>query len=812
MKQLILIIGIILSVFGAMAQKNKVQHQASSHDLINYTSGDTLRKFIPPPAKSMLKSGGSVKTEFRVSTVNLPEEAKQALDYALAVWSELVLTTVPVNVYVKMEPLDANILAKSRPASFNMNFEGALHQNVYYPVALAEKLSGEEMNPNSSDIICSFNQNIPWYFGTDGNTPETHYDFVTAVLHEIAHGLGFSGFFKDDGSKGYLNNGNKLPGIYDFYVFNSVDLQLANTELFPSPSVQLHNELVSGKLRFVASAENEKNARISNVYSPPVWNDGASIYHLADEVGLMMPFAVKGLAVHHPGNEVITILEEMGWEAPVFVFNPLKDFEEPCAGLPVDVGLIDGNDLNDVSVQIIFSTDNFKTSKSAELSQVDFSHRFQGEIPLHFSTGKVDYYFEAKTENGKSYKFPSSAPVKRFAFKIGPDYIPPVVAHNPQKIVSPGSENLLINALVTDNLGVKTVKVEYRLNGVLQPPLELKLTNENDYSGALCYGGVECNYGKLEYRVVAEDKSAAGNKKYLPSTGFYSVDVFQALDPVKSYASDFEAGSSDFVGADFSISRMVGFSDNILHTVHPYPVSAFKNEKYNLVAQLKYPVILEEGGEMRFNEVVLVEPGEPGADFSGGLFWDYVVVEGSKDNGFTWTPFAPGYDSGSNETWETAFVSSMGNNKSQAVGTQSMFLKNVIQLAGNAGFSAGDTVLFRFRLASDNSLNGWGWAIDNLEIQTSTITDSDLVVQKPIHVYPNPFDSKFFLDFSALDERDQIEILVTDIFGKTVWQKNGLTSFGGPEPIELPNLESGIYLVKAIEEGKLRFTAKVMKK
>jgi hypothetical protein len=60
---------------------------------------------------------------------------------------------------------------------------------------------------------------------------------------------------------------------------------------------------------------------------------------------------------------------------------------------------------------------------------------------------------------------------------------------------------------------------------------------------------------------------------------------------------------------------MVGFSDNILHTIHPYPVSALKDEKYNLIAQLKYPVILQEGGEMRFDEVVLVEPGEKGLTF-----------------------------------------------------------------------------------------------------------------------------------------------------------------------------------------------------
>jgi hypothetical protein len=52
----------------------------------------------------------------------------------------------------------------------------------------------------------------------------------------------------------------------------------------------------------------------------------------------------------------------------------------------------------------------------------------------------------------------------------------------------------------------------------------------------------------------------------------------------------------------------------------------------------------------------------------------------------TWIPFSPGYDSGANENWESAFVNSTVNNKSQAVGNQNMFLKNVIYLTENTGF------------------------------------------------------------------------------------------------------------------------------
>jgi len=811
MNRLLIILWLISGVFSAGAQKNELMQETLMDNLVNYTSAKINKKYVGPPEKSMLKSAGSVNTVFNVTSEHLTEDAKHALNYAVQIWEGLFLSTVPINVFVKMEPLDADILAKSRPASFFMNFDGAINKNVYYPVALAEKLAGKDLNPGNHDIICSFNQNLPWYFGTDGNTPETHYDFVTAVLHEIAHGLGFSGFFKDDGSNGFLNNGHHLPSIYDLYVFNANNQQLANSTLFPSPSVQLHNALVSGDLRFLASNENEKNASISEIYSPSYWNDGASIYHLTGDERLMMPFSAKGLAIHHPGNEVLTILNEIGWSTPVFAFEPLKDFEEPCAELTVEIEIFTGDETKDFSVQIISSANNFETSTSAELTRIESSGIFKGIIPLDYSTGKIDYYFEAKTKKGKIYTFPFSAPAKKLSFKIGPDYIPPVIAHNPQKIIPENSVDFSVHALAKDNLGLNTVKVEYKLNGVLQSPVDLILTGKENYSGILQLNTGEFRNSNLEYRIVAEDKSAIGNKKYQPSAGFYSVSIFQSLEPVKSYSSDFESGSSDFAVADFNISRMVGFSDNLLHTLHPYPLSAVKDENFNLIAQLKYPVILQEGGEMRFDEVVLVEPGEAGTDFSEDSFWDFVIAEGSKDKGSTWIPFSLGYDSGSNENWESAFLNSTVNNKSQAVGTQNMFLKNVIYLTEDTGFSEGDTVLFRFRLASDHSLNGWGWAIDNLKIQSMS-TDSDLIVQKSIHAYPNPFDNKFFLDFSTFENSDQLNVTVTDIFGKTIYKKDGTAPSIGSKLIELPGVKSGIYLLRVTGGNKVLVAQKMIKK
>ena len=87
--------------------------------------------------------------------------------------------------------LEGGILAHSGPASFHKNFEAALVEDVYYPIALAEKLMGKSFNGDKeADITISVDKSWPWYLKTDGNTPVSQYDFVTTILHEIGHGLG----------------------------------------------------------------------------------------------------------------------------------------------------------------------------------------------------------------------------------------------------------------------------------------------------------------------------------------------------------------------------------------------------------------------------------------------------------------------------------------------------------------------------------------------------------------------------------------------------------------------------------------------
>ncbi len=785
---------------------------------VNIASEKVNEIYIEPPvAFNRLKSTGSADTKIEVIYENFPQEAKHAFEYAVSIWERMITSPVPVKIHAKWEKLEGNVLALSRPSTFHVNFEGAPFSNIYYPVSLAEKLSGKDINQGEPDIICRFNSKYPWYFGTDGKTPVTQYDLVSSVLHEITHGLGVSGFLKVDGDAGFFDNNNNLPSIYDYYIFNARNQQISDKSLFNSPSSDLHNQLTSDGLKFFdPNKHSGQGEMVDWIYAPSTWRDGASIYHMKGsgyDNGLMTPYANKGEAIHNPGENVIRILSEMGWKSVTFDFTALKDMEEPQAEIPVQIAVFSDVDTDTSTVKVIYSTDYFSTSKSVKLNFDKSVNKFTGKIPVDFHLGNIQYYFTSKSEENQIFNWPAQAPQKKFSLRIGPDYASPELTHNPVKIISGGNRNLNISVYAQDNLGINSVKLEYKLNGVLQEPLLLSAESNNLYTGTVYLPENLINNTAVEYRIIAKDNSANGNISTLPKTDFHKVIVAQTLKPVKQYSADFENNATDFATADFDISQPMGFNSKILHTNSPYKVSALENENYDHVAQLRYPVILEENGELTFDEVVLVEPGDPQADYRDRLFWDYVIVEASKDDGITWLPLTDGYDSGNDELWYEKFTAGLKSNISTATGDESMFLKQTVNLTEHQDLSAGDTIIIRFRLSSDKSVNGWGWAIENLEIQQNAPSaGNDFLAETNVGVFPNPFNNSFFVDCSDATEAANINIEVTDLFGKTVYKATDVNvSFDPKVRIDLTNNNPGIYLVNVYDENSVITTNKLVK-
>jgi hypothetical protein len=126
-----------------------------------------------------------------------------------------------------------------------------------------------------------------------------------------------------------------------------------------------------------------------------------------------------------------------------------------------------------------------------------------------------------------------------------------------------------------------------------------------------------------------------------------------------------------------------------------------------------------------------------GSVFGSSDFYDYVIVEGSKNFGKSWFRLIDGYDCRLYPSWLAAYNSSIVGDNSTYSGTEDMLQKHTFLYKPSDNISAGDTLLVRFRLHSDPLANGWGWVIEDLKI--NPLVDAVAEVTDPkIIAYPNP--------------------------------------------------------------------------
>ncbi|MEO7073152.1 MAG: PA domain-containing protein [Rhodanobacter sp.] len=170
------------------------------------------------------------------------EQARIVFGFAADIWGAVLKSNIPITVSASFAKLSCdatsgvlgsagttNIFSFAAPAP-----TGAL-ANTWYHSALFDALANEEANPGAADIRARFNgalgstgclEGSSWYFGLDGKQPAGSIDFLNVVLHEMAHGLGFSGF-------GNLTTGLPLAGndgvgrqdIYSTFVFDNTQNQ-----------------------------------------------------------------------------------------------------------------------------------------------------------------------------------------------------------------------------------------------------------------------------------------------------------------------------------------------------------------------------------------------------------------------------------------------------------------------------------------------------------------------------------------------------------------------------------------------------------
>jgi hypothetical protein len=760
-----------------------------------YAGKKITRIYIPPPkeffAKNGSKSGGSI-------TVNYTGFSSQAaVDYAASILRAMLPADTKFTVNASWVKISTSgILAQSTITGYVAGAGiDALNPLVLYPVSLAEKIAEKNFsNESQGDITLEVNSSINWYLGTDGQTPVTKYDLVTVVMHEICHGLGFFDTFSSDGTFGSYGV-SSVPMVYDTFVENYDGSKLTDTMKFLNNSSALNNQLTGNQLYFngpllrkYSTSVNYLNLR-AKLYAPSIWDAGSSISHL-DE------------AIHDPGKYTFSILGDLGWINTKIIHTPPGDNEGHLSQILLSVDIKSDTAYNHNKVGLVYSFDNFLTSDSLYLTSPNFNDTYNTTINIPGYNSELQYYFFAQDCFFRNYRSPSAYkdfPLiknNRYHIYIGTDTVKPIILHTPVAYYLQTVDSMKYAATVTDNLGVDSAYIEFKVNHGPSKFIRMKKGQNNNYSTSFSASSLLLKgHDTIEYKIFAVDTAMVPNLASLPKTGYFVVPVEEIFPAVSTYSTDFSKAEPDFFNIGFDISRPAGFSKYGLNSKHPYESPEDNNKSIEYTSILRYPLKFNESGMLvSYNEVVLVEPGADGSVFGSPDFFDYVIVEGSKNFGKTWFALIDGYDSRLFPSWLSAYNSSIVGDNSTYVGTEALLQKHTFLYSPSANISAGDTLLLRFRLYSDPFANGWGWVVEDLKIDPliDAVTE---INNHPVTVYPNPGKGliKISTDIAGVLTYKPLRYSVFNAAG--ICLRNAITSGSSEILADISSFPAGMYII-----------------
>ena len=186
-------------------------------------------------------------------------------------------------------------------------------------------MAGEDLDPDDPDILVTMSSSEDWYFGLDGRPGEDQFDFVSVVLHEIGHGLGFYDSFKIDESTEETEYGigdDNIPTLFDSHIFDTEINRLVDKDEYTNPSTELTDAVTGITLFWGASKTLTANGGSYPVllWAPEEYDSGSSVAHLNEFAyppgvpnALMTPSRSRGKASHEPGPLMLAMLDDMGW-------------------------------------------------------------------------------------------------------------------------------------------------------------------------------------------------------------------------------------------------------------------------------------------------------------------------------------------------------------------------------------------------------------------------------------------------------------------------------------------------------------------
>jgi hypothetical protein len=289
---------------------------------------DAFTRVLESDASRQALRSSATLSNISVNYSGFSAEAQAAFREAIDIW--LTQLPSPVPIVIDAQFLDLNdplVLGHAGFRSLHFNFPGAPLTEVLYPGPIANRLSGVDRNGTQTEMVILLNSTPNWNFATDGVPVAGKIDFISAVLHELAHGFGHSGSANVSSTTGLGSWGiSGRPYIYDTGVVDSAGFSILNGTRYPNGSTVLASLLKGTGLNgpglfWIGSNGVTGNGGVRpRLYTPSTFIPGSSYSHLdhatyppGDLNSLMTPSLATAEVIHTPGGILNGMLADMGW-------------------------------------------------------------------------------------------------------------------------------------------------------------------------------------------------------------------------------------------------------------------------------------------------------------------------------------------------------------------------------------------------------------------------------------------------------------------------------------------------------------------
>lgn len=270
------------------------------------------------------------------------EQARIVFQFAADLWGAALESNVEILNTVTFQPLACDATSGvlgSSGTNYIFAFEDGpdlppgMLPLTWYHSALGDAIADTDLGvandlpPDTPDIISQFNGKLGepgcltgngWYYGIDGNTPSNRISLLDVIMHEMAHGLGFSGF--NNLSTGALNQG--IPDVYSTYVKDNNSgknwVEMTDAERATAAkgnALVFFGDNVKDEAPLVLTQGTDTDGNVK-LYAPAALALGSSFSHYDTSLtmnALMEPFINDSLSADVMLDLTPALFKDVGW-------------------------------------------------------------------------------------------------------------------------------------------------------------------------------------------------------------------------------------------------------------------------------------------------------------------------------------------------------------------------------------------------------------------------------------------------------------------------------------------------------------------